>query len=242
MALHRLQEFTTCRNALGKRRSGRIPGLIQPVHRNQARTRNSFRADYQDRYDATGVSLNVLPVWSFAAVVASRELNRSAMLLARRRASSLELAEARISRSAGKLDSTPKRPGWQVTFGLRTRAPHHPKGGESTPYSGTRHRIAMARSPPRWSLASQVEGSGGLFHRRYCGLFRPASLDWRLLLPVPASLGWPGKPSSRYITGALVIAIMGPFIRCPVFNGLQFANLLEILHFRRAGARHYGKR
>lgn len=78
------------------------------------------------------------------------EMNRSAGLLDRRRARTPRIRVASVSRSTGKLHSTPAPDGWQVTIVPWRGFPHPPNGVGSIlqipprkPESATRNRVAL---------------------------------------------------------------------------------------------------
>jgi hypothetical protein len=90
----------------------------------------------------------------------------------------------------------------------------------------------------RWSLASHIRCGRWFFHRAYYRLSRPVypffraasladALAGRLLF-----FGLTGLlPSSRYITGAYLIAIEAPFKPFFVFNNLRMSSRCRLLHY-----------
>jgi hypothetical protein len=146
--------------------------------------------------------------------------------IARRRACSTLARVARVSRLIGNSDSTGKAYQWQVcalggsVFGNRSPKAVPNTGNATQPASGVSLLPALVTGP------RQME-SGGCLHHSFYGLpgrlfpFEGRSLA--VALPGYPVLLWLAHLflSGRYITGAHLIAIRGPFSTLFIFNGLH---------------------
>ena len=147
---------------------------------------------------------------------------------ARRRACSARVRVARVSRLIGNSDTTVKRHGWQVAYGITGSSEFAGRGYfirqmHKTPLQ-TERRFAVLR----WSLASQILCGRRLSPpfplqapRRFVPFEGP--LRRRLLLPgACSSLGWPEfTPAAGTSLAPYFAAIAIPFARLFCFNNLQ---------------------
>lgn len=160
-----------------------------------------------------------------------------AKLLAWRRTRSPRNRVASVSRSTGKFDTTPKPRRWQATFRGIDLAPS-PRNATLAVWAQTQKaplREEWRFAVLRWSLASQVlravVGSTVAIAGIPAGYSLHEGRSLALLLPDACVTGLAGlDSSSRYITGANNIAIIGPFITPYVFNELQRCSRRKTLH------------